>query len=131
MGKMPQEVMNLLNDREAVKVLATIGADGTPNVAPKGSSIAVDAETVAFADIMGGKTRANLDANKKAAVAVIKERTGYQVKGTLKGFQTSGPIFDKFVQMFKPMGMTPKAVGMIAVYEVYSVSPGNAGEKLG
>jgi len=131
MGKMPQEVMNLLNDREAVKVLATIGADGTPNVAPKGSLIAVDAETVAFADIMGGKTRANLDANKKAAVAVIKERTGYQVKGTLKGFQTSGPVFDNFVQMFKPMRMTPKAVGMIAVDEVYSVSPGNAGEKLG
>ena len=131
MGKMPQEVMDLLNDRQAVKVLATIGADGIPNVAPKGSLMALDAKTVAFADIRGGKTRANLDVNKKVAVGIVKERTGYQVKGTLKEFQTSGPVFDNFVQMFKPMGMTPKAVGIIPVDEVYSLSGDNAGKKLG
>jgi predicted pyridoxine 5'-phosphate oxidase superfamily flavin-nucleotide-binding protein len=92
---MPKEVIDLLKDHEASNMLATIGANGMPpNVAPKGSLIALDEETVAFADIRGGKTRANLETNKKVAVAIVKQRTGYQVEGTLQGFQTSGPVFD-------------------------------------
>jgi predicted pyridoxine 5'-phosphate oxidase superfamily flavin-nucleotide-binding protein len=130
MAKMPKEVMDLFKDREASKMLATIGANGMPNVAPKGSLIALDEGTVAFADIRGGKTRANLEANKKVAVAVVKQRTGYQVKGTLQGFQTSGPVFDNYVNMLKPMGMTPKAAGIIKVEEVYSLSSADAGKKL-
>ncbi|MDD5095802.1 MAG: pyridoxamine 5'-phosphate oxidase family protein [Dehalococcoidia bacterium] len=130
MAKMPKEVMDLFNDREASKVMATIDAKGFPNVAPKGSLMALDEGTVAFADIVGGKTRANLDANRKVAVAAIKKTTAYQVKGTVKEFQTSGPVFDNFVKIFKPMGMTPKAVGIITVDEVYSLSPANAGKKL-
>jgi len=130
MAKMPKEVMDLLNDREASKVIATVDAKGIPNVAPKGSLIAIDEKTIAFADILGGKTRANIEANKKVAVAVIKQRTGYQVKGTLTEFQTSGPVFDNYIKMFKPMGMTPKAAGIIKVEEVYALSPADAGKKL-
>lgn len=130
MAKMPKEVMDLLKDREAQKLLTTIGPDGMPNVAPKGSLTAVDEETVAFADIAGGKTRTNLDANSKVAVAVLKNRTAYQVKGHLQGFQTSGPVFDNYVKMFQPMGMKPKAAGIIKVDAVYSSSPGDGGKKL-
>lgn len=131
MAKIPQEVLELFKDRTASKVIATISADGIPNVAPKGSLAAVGEDMIAFADIVGGKTRANLDKNPKTAVAVIKDRTGYQVKGTLVEFQTSGPIFDNYVKMFEPMKMSPKAVGLIKVEEVYSLSPADAGKKLG
>ena len=130
MAQMSQEVMALFNDHGASKVVATVDANGVLNVAAKGSLAAVDAETVAFADIVGGKTRANLDANSKVAVAAIKELTGYQVKGTVKEFQTSGPVFENYVKMFEPMGMKPKAAAMIKVDEVYSLSPANAGQKL-
>lgn len=123
MAKMPQEAVDLFKDPQASKVLATVDANGAPNVAPKGSLTALDAETIAFADIAGGKTRANLEATKKAAAAVFKMPVGYQVKGTLQGFQTSGPVFDNFAKMLKSMGMDVQAVGIMKVEEVYSLSP--------
>jgi len=97
MAKMPKEVMDMLNDPQSSKVLATCDAGGTLNVAPKGSLAAIDEETVAFADIFGDKTNLNLNVTGKTAVAAFKPQlppTGYQVKGTFQGFQTSGPLFD-------------------------------------
>ena len=128
MAKMSQEVMNLFKDPEASKVLASVDANGTPNVAPKGSLTALDEETIAFADIAGGKTRANLETTKKAAVAAFKMPTGHQVKGVFQGFQTSGPLFDQFAKMLKSMGMNIQAVGTIKVEEVHSLSPAGSGK---
>ena len=129
MDKIPQEAMDLFTDRESSKVLATVDASGKPNVAAKGSLTALSADTLAFADIAGGKTRANLEATGKVAVAVSKGRAGYQVKGTLQEFQTSGPIFDSFSKALAPMQITPKAVGIIKVEEVFNLSPNAGGKK--
>ena len=138
MAKMFKEVVDLLNDMGATKVLATCDNAGTLNVAPKGSIAALDDETVAFCDIMGDKTNANLEATHKAAVAVFKidlPPAGYQVKGTFQGFHSSGPLFDNFSQLFselikQALNLDIKAVGVIKVDEVYSLAPPNAGAKL-
>ena len=131
MAKMPKEVMDIFKDQQALKVLATVDAKGIPNVAPKGSLMAIDEETIAFADIAGGKTRANIEATKKAAATVFKmPPVGYQVKGTFQGFQTSGPLFDQFAKMLKSLGLNIQSVGTIKVEEVYSVSPADSGKKL-
>ena len=127
MAKMPKEVMDLFNDRQANKVLATADADGDPNVVPKGSITAVDEETIAFADIMGTKTNANLKLNKKVALVAVKTSpdgpVGYQVKGTFQQFQDSGPLLDNFIKIFEPMHLKPKAAGIIKVDEVYNCLP--------
>ncbi|MFC1924996.1 pyridoxamine 5'-phosphate oxidase family protein [Chloroflexota bacterium] len=127
MAKMPKEVMDLFNDPKADKVLATADADGDPNVVPKGSTIAVDEETIAFADIMGTKTNANLKLNKKVALVAVKASpdgpAGYQVKGTFQEFQASGPLLDNFIKIFEPMRLKPKAAGIIKVDEVYNCLP--------
>jgi hypothetical protein len=130
MAKMPKEVMDLFKDMQASKVLATVDPSGTPNVAPKGSLSAIDEETVAFADIAGGKTRTNLEASNKVAAAAFKELAGYQVKGVFQGFQTSGPLFDQFEKMLKSMRINIQAVGTIKVEEVYSVGVADYGKKL-
>ncbi|MDY6912680.1 MAG: pyridoxamine 5'-phosphate oxidase family protein [Chloroflexota bacterium] len=124
MAKMSQEVMDLFKDPQALKVLATVDAAGIPNVAPKGSLTALDEETIAFADVSGGKTRSNLEATKKVAVAVVKSPAAHQIKGTFQEFQTSGPVFDNFTNRMKSMEMTPTAVAIIKVEEVYSLAPG-------
>lgn len=124
MAKMPKEVMDLFSDLESFKILVTADSAGKPNAVPKGSLIAVDEETIAFADIMGEKTNANLKANKKVAIIVSKTRPAvYQIKGTFQGYQTSGPLFDKFTAMLEPRKMKPKAAGTIKVEEVYSSMP--------
>jgi hypothetical protein len=55
MAKMTKEIMDLLNDPKASKVLAPCDSGGNLNVVPKGSLVAIDEETIAFADIFGGK----------------------------------------------------------------------------
>ena len=126
MAKMPKEVMDFFNDVETSKVLATVDAAGTLNVTPKGSLSAIDEETIAYAEVAGGKSESNLGANNKAAAASFKTQPpgGYQVKGTFQGFQTSGPLFDTFAKMLKEMAQIDlKEVGTIKVEEVYQIMP--------
>ena len=135
MAKMPKELMDLLNERPLVpKVLSTCDSAGIINVVPKETLSAIDEETIAFADIWGDKTNVNLKANNKAAVTAFKidvPPVGYQVKGTFRGFQTSGPLFDNFAgEVKKMLNLDIGAVGVIRVDEVYSAAPPNAGAKL-
>jgi len=134
MAKMPKEVIEMLKDPQASKVLATCDDAGKLNVVPKGTLTAVDEETMAFADIFGDKTNVNLKATQKAAVAVFKLElppVGYQVKGTFQGFQTSGPLFDSFARRIKELlKLDIKAVGVMSVDEVYSTGLPNPGTKI-
>jgi predicted pyridoxine 5'-phosphate oxidase superfamily flavin-nucleotide-binding protein len=134
MAKMPKEVMDMLNNPQSAKVLATCESAAKLNVVPKGTLTAVDDEMVAFADIFGGKTNDNLKANKKVAVAVFTmdlPPVGYQVKGTFQGFQTSGPMFDNFAKQVKQLlNLDIRAVGVIKVDEVYASGVPKPGAKL-
>ena len=134
MAEMPKEVMDMMNDAGASKVLATCDATSKLNVVPKGTLAAIDEETIAFADIFGDKTNSNLSANQKAAVAVFKidiPPVGYQVKGTFQGSQTSGQLYDNFAQKVKELlNLDIKSVGVIKVDEVYATGVPNPGAKL-
>ena len=63
MAKMPKEVMEVINDPNSAKVLATAGTVLEINAVPKGSLRAIDEERIAFADIFGDKTNKNLEVN--------------------------------------------------------------------
>lgn len=131
MVKMPKEVMDMFNDLEASKVLATVDAEGKINVVPVGSLAAVDEETIAFAELFVEKTKRNLEATRRASATAFKGLEGYQVKGTFQGFQTSGPIFDQLGGKVKELlGLDVKSVGTIRVEEVYSVAPSEQGKKI-
>ena len=124
--------MDVLSASDSAKMLATVDAKGTPNVVPVWSIVAVDPETIAFAELFIKKTKENLEKNKQVAIAVFKgPMTGYQLKGTFSGFQTSGPIFDNFAKkIMEAMKMQIKSVGIIKVGAVFSASPGQDSKKL-
>ena len=132
MVSIPKEVMDVLSASDSAKMLATVDAKGTPNVVPVWSIVAVDPETIAFAELFIKKTKENLEKNKQVAIAVFKgPMTGYQLKGTFSGFQTSGPIFDSFAKkIMEAMKMQIKSVGIIKVGSVFSASPGQDSKKL-
>lgn len=132
MAKMPKEVMDVFNDLKSTKILATAGTVSEINVVPKGSLRAINDETIAFADIFGGKTNKNLELNDKVAALALgaDPGVGYQVKGTFAGFQTSGELFDKFSENAKQRKMNVKAVGTIKVDEVYAVGAPQPGKKI-
>ena len=124
--------MDVLSASDSAKMLATVDAKGIPNVVPVWSIVAVDPETIAFAELFIKKTKENLEKNKEVAIAVFKgPMTGYQLKGTFSGFQTSGTVFDNFAKkIMEAMKMQIKSVGIIKVTEVFSASPGQNSQKL-
>ena len=131
MVSIPKEVMDVLSASDSAKMIATVDAKGIPNVVPMWSFVAVDPETIAFAEVFIIKTKENLEKNKQVAIAVFKgPMTGYQLKGTFSGFQTSGPIFDNFAKNMETSKMKIKSVGIIKVTEVFSASPGQGSKKL-
>ena len=124
--------MDVLSASDSSKMLATVDSKGVPNVVPVWSIVAVDSETIAFAELFIKKTKENLEKSKQAAIAVFKgPMTGYQLKGTFTGFQTSGPIFENFSKrIMEAMKMQIKSVGIIKVDAVFSASPGQDSKKL-
>jgi predicted pyridoxine 5'-phosphate oxidase superfamily flavin-nucleotide-binding protein len=132
MVNIPKEVMDVLAVSDSAKMIATTDAKGIPNVVPVWSITAVDSETIAFAELFIKRTKENLENNKNAAIAVFKgPMTGYQLKGTFVGFQTSGPIFENFSKKVKEaMNLQIKSVGLIKIDAVYSASPGQDSKKL-
>ena len=133
MAKMSKEVMDVVNDPNSVKVLATAGTLLEINAVPKGSLRAIDEERIAFADIFGDKTNKNLEVNKKVSALAFKVSpvAGYQIKGTFLGFQTSGELFNRFAKEIKErIKLDVKAVGTIRVDEVYAVAPPQPGKKI-
>lgn len=120
---MPKVVQDLFNDPDAIKFLATVDTEGKPNVVMISSLVAIDEETLAFADLMMNKTKKNLLATKKVAATVFKPpMASYQVKGTFEGFQTSGflvDVFNEADQLRYSSYLNVKQAGTIRVEEVY------------
>jgi hypothetical protein len=126
--------MDVFNDPGSAKVLATAGSTALEvNAVPKGSLRAVSEDVLAFDDIFGDKTNKNLQLNKRVSALAFKMSpvTGYQIKGTFLGFQTSGDLFARFAKEVKEkIKLDIKAVGTIRVDEVYAVAPPEPGEKI-
>ncbi len=129
---LPTEVMNLLNDQEAVKLVGTADKKFNPNVIVAGTVAALDADTIIFIDLFLGKTKANLDSTGNVTITVFKPpMEGYQIKGKFTGWVREGPFYKQMAEMiFDQMHMPAKGIAMVSVSEVYSISPSNPGEKL-
>ena len=127
MAKMPKQVMDLFNDPQAVKFLATVDAEGKPNCAFIASLMAPGEDILIFADMMMNKTKKNLTDTKKVAATVYKAPwSSYQVKGTFEGFQRSGLLYDMAQALSKESPQLKgkiyfyiKQIGVIRVEEVY------------
>ena len=131
MVSIPKNVIEMIAAQDVPKVIATIDANGIPNVIPLWSIVAIDPETIAFADIFIKRTKENLSETKKVAIAVNKGNAGYQLKGTFCEFKTFGPIFEEFSKnIMTAMKVQIKGVGIIKITEVFEASPGQNSKKL-
>jgi hypothetical protein len=135
MVKLPDEVMQAVNNPKAGKVLVTIRADGSPHAIPVGSIMSPDPETVAFGAILMKESGKNLEAMKKkktdAAILVTVEMKSYQIKAKVKDALTSGPLFDKMNEHLKALGMKASVVWTVEPVEVWNQSATyDAGKKM-
>ncbi len=88
--------------------VASVNADGTPNLSPKGSIVVVDPDHLAFVDLRSPTTTANLWERPTAEVSVVDplRRRGYRFRGRAE-LLGDGPEFDAIVAHYRSCGFTP------------------------
>ena len=79
--------MKRVVEKQRLGFVATVCADGTPNLSPKGTLRVLDDDHLMFADIRSPGTVANLRTNPGIEVNVVDPfvRKGYRFKGRARG----------------------------------------------
>ena len=82
--------------------MATVCADGTPNLSPKGTSTVWDDDHLVFANLGSPVTIENLNRNPACELHVLDSflRKGYRFKGTAE-LLTSGDLFDEINEAYR------------------------------
>jgi predicted pyridoxine 5'-phosphate oxidase superfamily flavin-nucleotide-binding protein len=130
MGKLTAEMKEMLGKQ--LTFVATADREGTVNVGPKGSTIIVDDDTLAYAESAGDKTLRNLQQNPRISVLIfdLEKRVGYQFKGNTELIQ-DGPLFDNVSKrQLKRNRPLPKKVVKIHITEIYQFKTGSPSTRI-
>jgi hypothetical protein len=126
MVKIPDEVVEAINNKDNPKILATVGADGSPHAIQAGSIGAPSNEMMIAGAILMKRTGKNLEAMKKddktASFLVIAGPKSYEIRCTVGDYVTSGPMFEGMSERIKQMGMTLQGIWTFTPVEVWNES---------
>jgi hypothetical protein len=126
--ELSSKVFELLNDPQAVKILASKSSDHKLHTVPLGSLSAPDHKTIILGKILIKETHANLEKAVGGAdlvsVLVVKGGEAYQIRCKVKEFATKGPIFDAMAAAMKAKNMPLSGVWILEPEEVVNQSPG-------
>jgi predicted pyridoxine 5'-phosphate oxidase superfamily flavin-nucleotide-binding protein len=102
------EDMRRVVDEQRLAFVATVNADGTPNLSPKGTIAVLDDEHLVFADLASPQTIENLRRNPSTELNVVDPvtRKGYRFAGRAEVYG-DGDRFQRLVGFF---GEGPRAV---------------------
>jgi predicted pyridoxine 5'-phosphate oxidase superfamily flavin-nucleotide-binding protein len=106
MGLVTEDMRRVL-DEQQLGFVATVTPDGKPNLSPKGTTKAWDADHLVFADICSPGTIANLAANPAMEINVVDPmlRKGYRFKGTATVL-SDGPQYEEIERWYRGRGST-------------------------
>lgn len=130
MATLTQEMKDLIRAQQCF--VATVNADGTPNVGPKRSTRVLDDEHIAFTEVTGKQTWANVQNGSKVAIAVVdrEKSKGFRFLGTPQVVR-EGPLYDEAAAAMKARGLpAPKAVVKVTVERIFNVGTPGAGEEI-
>jgi uncharacterized protein len=115
------QLMQRVVREQRLGFVATVTADGRPNLSPKGTTRLWDDERLFFADIASPGTVANLAINPHVEINVVDPilRKGFRFKGTAAVY-TNGPMYDRGLQILREQGSTANSerVRSIVVIDV-------------
>ena len=125
MGVLTDEMKQVV-EQQRLAFVATVCADGTPNLSPKGTISVLDDDHLMFADIRSPGTVANLRGNPSVEVNVVDPfvRKGYRFKGQAEVLE-AGADFERLVAVFASRGMfdAPRRIRAIVVVRVDQARP--------
>lgn len=102
--------------------VATVSAQGRPNISPKGTIIPYDDETLAFAEIRSPDTIQNIRANPHMEINVIDPliRRGYLFQGVAR--IADREVRDRLASQYKKAGIKSE-IRSIVLVRITKVSP--------
>jgi predicted pyridoxine 5'-phosphate oxidase superfamily flavin-nucleotide-binding protein len=125
MGVLTEQMKQTI-ERVRLGFVATVCADGTPNVSPKGTVCVLDDDHLMFADLNSPGTVANLRGNSGVEVNVVDPfvRKGFRFKG-VGTVLDSGPEFERLVGVFAARGTpdAPRRIRAVVVIRVDRARP--------
>ena len=122
MQKISESLKSFL-DEQKLGYAATVSEENIPNLSPKGTIIAWDERTLAFADIRSPKTIKNLEKNPHVEINVVDPllRRGYRFSG--KGsIVRNGPKFEAILNHYRESGIK-SPINAIVLVDVSEISP--------
>lgn len=121
MKSIPEKVNQAWNSRQEAIVFSTVDKNGMPNSIYATCASKFNDSIFVVADNFFHKTRENILAGIKASILFItKEGTSYQLKGTIK-YYNSGEIYED-MKKWNPAQLPGNAAAALEVEEVYSGS---------
>jgi len=104
MAIISEEIREFVNT-EKLGFIATVCPDGTPNLSPKGTTIAWDEDHLAFADIHSPGTVNNLKLNPSIEINIVDifSRKGYRFKGSAQ-ILSDGSLFNEILSYYRSAG---------------------------
>ena len=104
--------------------VATVNADGTPNLSPKGTMQVLDDDHIIFADIRSPGTMANIARNPVMEINFVDpfSRKGYRFKGTARVVAKGTPEFAALVARY-PGSMLADRYRAFVVLQVTKAAP--------
>ncbi len=126
------EVVDLYNDPRAVKILAFLSKDIELHLICIDSTIAPDANTIILANIAMKEVDKNLiqamntgrSVSVLSALTLKNNRKVYQIRCRVKEFQTTGPLYEKFLDHLKVRSEDLTGVWVFEPIEVTDQTPG-------
>ena len=104
--------------------VATVNADGTPNLSPKATMQVLDDEHIFFADIRSPGTMANLARNPAMEINFVDPfvRKGYRFKGMARVVAKGSAEFATLLARY-PAGLLPERYRAFVVLHVTRAAP--------
>jgi predicted pyridoxine 5'-phosphate oxidase superfamily flavin-nucleotide-binding protein len=114
--------MKTLIEEQRLGFVATVCADGSPNLSPKGTTAVWDDDHLVFADICSPGTVANLRANSTIEINVVDvfARKGFRFKGTSE-VVSEGPRFEQALEFYRRRGTKVEVDGKLRIRSVVLV----------
>jgi len=105
--------------------VATVNADGTPNVSPKATFIVLDDAKIGFGDIRSPGTLRNLKSNPAVEVNFVDPfaRKGYRFAGMATVVERGAPGFDHLLGRFEECGITVSRLRALVMIDVRKALP--------
>jgi predicted pyridoxine 5'-phosphate oxidase superfamily flavin-nucleotide-binding protein len=116
--------MKRIVEEQRLGFVATVCADGTPNLSPKGTTAVWDDDHLIFANIRSPGTLTNLRQNPNVEVNVVDQivRKGYRFKG-VASILDSGPLYDKAIAFYMERGAPMSIIHEVVMIRILQALP--------